>query len=80
LEPAERCMVAHSRPDGETIALTVYPGAHHSLDVVEPNPGIRVLGHCLEDNEPAARAAEQQVRAFLAANLGGTSPDELSEQ
>ena len=71
--PAERCreMVAHARPDGATIALTVYPGAHHAFDVAELKPGTRSLGHWLEYDEPTARDAEQKLRAFLAANLGG---------
>jgi len=75
--PAERCreMVAHARPDGAPIALTVYPGAYHAFDVAELKPGVRSLGHWLEYNEPAARDAEQKLRAFLAANLRGTSPD-----
>jgi len=48
--PAERCreMVAHSRPDGATIALTVYPEAYHAFDVAEFKPGVRFLGHWLE--------------------------------
>jgi dienelactone hydrolase len=80
--PAERCreMVAHSRPDGATIALTVYPGAYHAFDVAEFKPGVRFLGHWLEYNEPAARDAEQKLRAFLAANLGGIFPDEATEK
>ena len=80
--PAERCreMVAHARPDGATIALSVYPGAYHAFDVAELKPGVRFLGHWLEYNEPAARDAEQKLRAFLAANLGGVSPDEPSEK
>jgi dienelactone hydrolase len=69
--PTERCreMVAHSRPDGAAIALTVYPGAHHAFDVVKLKPGTRSLGHWLEYNEPAAKDAEEKTRAFLAANL-----------
>jgi dienelactone hydrolase len=80
--PAERCreMVAHARPDGAPIALTVYPGAYHAFDVPELKPGVRSLGHWLEYNEPAARDAEERVRAFLAANLGGPSPDEPAEK
>ena len=79
---AERCreMVAHSRPDGATITLTVYPGAYHAFDVAQLKPGIRSLGHWLEYDEPAAKDAEQKVRAFLAANLGGGSPDEPAEK
>jgi dienelactone hydrolase len=80
--PAERCreMVAHSRPDGATIALTVYPGAYHAFDVAELKPGVRFLGHWLEYNEPAARDAELKVRAFLAANLGGIPQDDPAEK
>jgi dienelactone hydrolase len=45
--PAERCreMVAHSRPDGAMIALSVYPGAYHAFDVAQSTPGVRSLGH-----------------------------------
>jgi dienelactone hydrolase len=70
--PADRCreMVAHARPDGATITLTVYPGAHHAFDVAELKPGARSFGHWLEYNEPAAKDAEQKLRAFLAAHLG----------
>ena len=76
--PAERCreMVAHSRPDGAKIALTVYPGAYHAFDVAELKPGIRSLGHWLEFNQGAAEDAEGKTCTFLAANLGGTSGDE----
>jgi len=74
---AERCreMVKHARADGTMITLTVYPGVHHAFDVAELKPGLRSLGHWVEYNEPAARDAEQKVRAFLAANLGGVSTD-----
>ena len=80
--PAERCrqMVAHSRSDGATIALSVYPGAYHAFDVAQLTPGVRFLGHWLEYNEPAARDAEQKLRRFLAANLGGIFPDEPAEK
>ena len=73
-------MVAHSRPDGARIALTVYPGAYHAFDVAQLKPGTRSLGHWLEYNEPAAKDAEQRVRAFLAVNLGGILPDEPAEK
>jgi dienelactone hydrolase len=71
--PAERCreMVAHARPNGAPIDLAVYPGAYHAFDVAQLQPGVRFLGHWLEYNEPAARDAEQKLRAFLAAHLGG---------
>ena len=80
--PAERCreMVAHSRPDGATIALSVYPGVYHAFDVAELKPGVRFLGHWLEYNEPAARDAEQKLHAFLAVNLGGISREDPAEQ
>ncbi len=80
--PAERCreMVAHARPDGASIALTIYPGVYHAFDVAELKPGTRSLGRWLEYNEPAARYAEQMLRAFLAANLGGISPDGPTEK
>jgi dienelactone hydrolase len=47
--PAERRreMAAHSRPDGATITLTIYPGAYHAFDVAQLKPGIRSLGHWL---------------------------------
>jgi dienelactone hydrolase len=70
--PAERCreMVAHARPDGAPIALTVYPGAYHAFDVTEFKPGGRSLGHWCEYDEAAATDAEQKLRAFLIAHLG----------
>ncbi len=80
--PAERCrdMVAHSRPDGAAIALTVYPGAHHAFDVVELKPGTRSLGHWLEYNEAAAKDAEEKTRAFLATNLDGAAAGQSQTQ
>jgi dienelactone hydrolase len=78
---AERCrqMVAHSRPDGAPIVVTVYPETSHAFDVAELKPGISSLGHWLEYNEPAARAAEQQVRDFLVANLVEIKQDGTAE-
>ena len=80
--PAERCrdMVKHARPDGAAITLIVYPEAHHAFDVAQLKPGMSALGHWVEYNEPAAKDAEQKVRAFLAANLGGPSADEPAEK
>jgi len=79
---AEQCreMVKHARADGATIALTVYPGVHHAFDVAQLTPGMRSLGRWVEYDEPAARDAEQKLRAFLAANLGGPSADESTEK
>jgi dienelactone hydrolase len=80
--PTERCreMVAHARPDGASISLIVYPGANHAFDVAELKPGVRFLGRWLEYNEPAAKDAEQKLRAFLGAKLAGPSPDEPAEK
>ena len=74
----EQCrqMVAHARPRGAAIALTVYPGVHHNFDVALLNPGVRFRGLWLEYNEPAARDAEAKVRAFLATHLGTAAVDE----
>ena len=74
--PVEQCreMVAHARPDGAPIALTVYPRVHHNFDVALLYPGVRFRGYWLEYNEPAAKDAEEKTRAFLAAHLAETSP------
>ena len=74
--PVEQCreMVAHARPDGAPIALTVYPGVHHNFDVALLTPGVRYRGFWLEYNEPAAKDAEEKTRAFLATLLAGTAP------
>ena len=76
--PVERCreMVAHARPDGAPIALTVYPGVYHNFDVSLLTPGVRYGGYWLEYNEAAAKDAEQKTRAFLDAHLIETSPRE----
>jgi hypothetical protein len=50
-------MVAHARPDSASIALHVYPDAHHAFDVAVLQPGCRAFGHWLE-YEPAAKDAE----------------------
>lgn len=80
--PAERCrdMVAHARPDGAAIALTVYPGAYHGFNFAMLKPGRSSLGHWLEYNEPAARDAEEKVRAFLATNLGAAPAEKPATQ
>jgi dienelactone hydrolase len=78
--PVERCreMVAHARPDGAPIALTVYPGIHHNFDVAQLVPGVRYLGHWLEYNDPAAKDAAEKTRAFLATHLAGTAPGQAT--
>ena len=62
--PVGRCreMVAHARPDGAPIALTVYPGVHHNFDVALLTPGVRYRGFWLEYNEAAAMDAEEKTR------------------
>jgi dienelactone hydrolase len=76
--PVEQCreMVAHARPDGAPIALTVYPGVHHNFDVALLTPGVRYLGFWLEYNEAASKDADEKTRAFLAAHLAETSAGE----
>jgi dienelactone hydrolase len=80
--PAERCrdMVAHARPDGAPIALTVCPGVYHGFNFAMLKPGRSSLGHWLEYNEPAARDAEEKVRAFLATNLGAAPAEKPATQ
>ena len=76
--PVEQCreMVAHARPDGAPIALTVYPGVHLNFDVALLTPGVRYRGFWLEYNEPAAKDAEEKTRAFLATHLAETAPSQ----
>jgi dienelactone hydrolase len=76
--PVAQCreMIAHARPDGAPIALTVYPGVHHNFDVALLTPGARYQGFWLEYNEPAAKDAEAKARAFLDAHLTETPPGE----
>jgi dienelactone hydrolase len=80
--PAERCrnMVAHARPDGAPIALTVYPGAHHGFNFAMLKPGRSSLGHWLEYSEAAAKDAEEKVRAFLATNLANAPAEKPATQ
>jgi dienelactone hydrolase len=80
--PVKRCreMVAHARPDGAPITLTVYPGVHHNFDVAQLTPGVRYFDHWLEYNAPAAKDATEKTRAFLAAHLAATSPGEPTKK
>jgi dienelactone hydrolase len=74
MNPVEQCreMVAHARPDGAPIALTVYPGVHHNFDVALLTPGVSYRGFWLEYNEAAAKDAEEKTRAFPDAHLAET--------
>ncbi len=76
--PAALCRkLAAQPPDGSPpIDLTVYPGAYHSFNFREFQPGTRRSGHWFEYNEPAATDAWQKVRTFLAASLGRAATDE----
>jgi len=76
--PVEQCreMVAHARPDGLPIALTVYPGVHHNFDVALITPVVRYRRFWLEYNESAAKDAEKKTRAFLDTHLVETSSGE----
>jgi dienelactone hydrolase len=80
--PAELCrkLAAEPREGSPPIDLTVYPGAYHSFNVRDFQPGIRRSGHWVEYNEPAATDAWAKVRAFLAVNLGSGTPDKPSAQ
>ena len=73
-------MVAHARPEGSPITLTVYPGVHHNFDVVQLTLSIRYFDHWLEYNEPAAKDVEEKVRAFLVAHLAEISPSEPTKK
>jgi dienelactone hydrolase len=77
--PAAACreMVAQPHEGGAPIELIVYPDAHHNFNL-RVLTGPRSPGYWLEYNEGAAKDAEDKLRAFLAANLGGTSPGQPS--
>ena len=70
--PASRCreMVNRLAPDSAPLKLVSYPGVYHAFNSVRlrDNP-ITVWGHRLEYNEPAARAADAEMKQFLDANL-----------
>jgi dienelactone hydrolase len=60
--------------DRSSIELVVYPGAHHSFDVLElsltPGRGVTTHGHRVEYNEEATRNAIVRVRDFLQRTIG----------
>jgi dienelactone hydrolase len=69
--PAAFCreMVTQPHEGGAAIDLVVYPGAHHNFNFrVLTAP--RSPGRWLEYNEAVAQAAENEMRTFLAVNLG----------
>lgn len=55
---------------GSPVKLIVYPGAHHGFDVGALQPGRELFGHHVEYNETAAHQASQEMRRFLAEQLG----------
>jgi dienelactone hydrolase len=55
---------------GSPVRLIVYPGAHHGFDVVSLQPGRDMFGHRVEYNAAAAEQAAEEVRRFLAEQLG----------
>jgi dienelactone hydrolase len=60
--------------DRSLIELVVYPGVHHSFDVLDlslaPTRGITVHGHRVEYNEDATKNAIARVRDFLQRTIG----------
>jgi dienelactone hydrolase len=60
--------------DRSKVELVVYPGAHHSFDVLDlaivPTRGTTMFGHRVEFNEDAMKDAMVRVREFLERTLG----------
>ena len=69
--PAQLCreLAAQLREGLRLFDLAVYPGGYHSFDNPKLTGGLRVFGHFLEDNEPAATDAWAKALTFFAANL-----------
>lgn len=63
-------MMADRTGAGSPVRLVVYPGAHHAFDVESLQPGREVFGHRVEYNAAAAERASEEVRQFLAQQLG----------
>lgn len=70
--PAVDCtrMMASRTGAGSPVRLVVYPGAYHAFDVMALQPGREMFGHRLEYNAAAERQAAEEVRRFLAEQLG----------
>jgi dienelactone hydrolase len=70
--PAVGCkrMMASRTGAGSPVRLLVYPGAHHAFDVMALQPGREIFGHRVEYNAGAAQQATEEVRRFLAEQLG----------
>jgi dienelactone hydrolase len=69
--PAEACRrdMARRSGEGEPVKLVVYPAAYHAFNFQFAKP-IVYLGHHLESNEPATRAAWAETVAALRAAFG----------
>ncbi len=73
---AGRTELGASRGPGDRskVELVVYPGAHHSFDVLDlvvvPTRGLTVFGYRVEFNEDAMKDAIVRVRDFLQRTIG----------
>src|ERR1044072_5388678 len=70
--PAAGCkhMMASRSGAGSPVRLIVSPAAHHGFDAMALRPGRELFGHRIEYNESAAHQASEDVRRFLAEQLG----------
>ena len=65
LTPANRCLVVKL---AGTADVFIYPGVHHSFDVIGAN-SINRLGYVIRYDHSAAKAAEESTRAFFEKHL-----------
>ena len=63
-------MMASRTGAGSPVRLIVYPDARHGFDIVALPPGREYFGHRVEYNAAAAEQATEEVRQFLARQLG----------
>ena len=54
---------------GPPVELVIYPGAYHGFYYPHLQPGMRVFGHWIEYNAPAAENATIRMRQFLDRHL-----------
>jgi dienelactone hydrolase len=69
--PAKDCVrtIARWGSAGPPVQLITYPGAHHSFDAPNLQPGRMIFGHWLEYNAAATEDAHRRIRAFLTDHL-----------